>query len=215
MKTKTILLTLFATISFSCTFMAQSASCADFSVLGIAPNPFDSSAYDVSIQFSAPSSMHVNYPYVSAVLDCNGDTVATGGMSFFAQIGQTTNDYTVTLSGSLTCEPLTVVFLYSTDSFDVDTCLLSFGATAGFSETPETADAFSLFPNPVKSQVTIQTAISQLGTDYFLHDYTGKLILNGKIDSENTLVDMSKLSQGIYFFRVGPDLKQSFKAVKE
>lgn len=215
MKTKTILLTLFATISFSCTFMAQSVSCADFSVLGIAPNPFDSSAYDVSIQFSAPSTAHVNYPYVSAVLDCNGDTVATGGMSFFAQIGQSTNDYMVTLSGSLACEPLTVVFLYSTDSFDVDTCLLSFGMTAGLSDKSETTDAFSLFPNPLKSQVTIQTGISQLGTDYFVYDHTGKLMLTGKIDSENTLVDMNELSRGIYLVRVGSDLKQSFKAVKE
>lgn len=212
---KTILLTLFAGISFSCTLMAQSISCADFSVLGIAPNSFDSSAYDVSIQFSAPSTMYANYPYVSAVLDCNGDTVATGGMSFFAQVGQTTNDYMVTLNGSLTCEPLTVVFVYSTDSFDRDTCLLSFGATAGLSETAENEDAFSLFPNPVKSQVTIQTGISKLGTDYFVYDHTGKMIVTGKLDSENTLVDMSKLSQGIYLFRVGSDLKQSFKAVKE
>lgn len=215
MKTKTLLLAVFTTISFSCTVMAQSISCADFSVLGIIPNPFDSNVQDVSIQFSAPSSTHVNYPYVSAVLDCNGDTVATGGMSFFAQIGQTTNDYMVTPSGSLACEPLTVVFIYSTDSFDVDTCLFSFGTTAGLSDTSETADAFSLFPNPIKSQVTIHTGISQLGTDYFVHDHTGKLMLTGRIDSENTLVDMSKLSRGIYMFRVGLDLKQTFKAVKE
>lgn len=215
MKTKTVLLTLFATISFSCTLMAQSVSCADFSVLGIGPNQFDSSVHNVSIQFSAPSTMHVNYPYVAAVLDCNGDTVATGGMSFFAHLGQTTNDYMVALSGSLTCEPLTVVFVYGNDSFDVDTCILSFGTTAGLSNTDETADAFSVFPNPVKSQVTIQTGISQLGTDYFVYDHTGKLMLTGRIDLENTLVDMNKLSRGIYFFRVGSDLKQTSKAVKE
>jgi hypothetical protein len=195
--------------------MAQSISCTDFSVLEIGPNQFDSTVYDVSIQFSAPSTMHVNYPYVSAVLNCNGDTVATGGMSSFAHLGQTTNDYMVTLSGSLTCEPLTVVFVYGNDSFDVDTCILSYGNTAGLSNTSETADAFSLFPNPVKSQVNIQTGISQLGTDYFVYDQTGKLMLTGRVDSENTLVDMSKLSQGIYFFRVGLDLKQMFKAVKE
>lgn len=212
---KSLLLTVFTTISFSCTFMAQSISCSNFSVLGIGPNPFDSTVHNVSIQFSAPSTMHVNYPYVSAVLDCNGDTVATGGMSFFAQIGQTTNDYMVTLSGSLACEPLTIVFVYSTDSFDVDTCLLSFGTTAGLFNASETTDAFSLFPNPIKSQVTIQTGISNLGANYFVYDHTGKLMLTGRIDSENTPVDMSNLSRGIYLFRVGSDLKQTFKAVKE
>ncbi|WP_294669465.1 T9SS type A sorting domain-containing protein [uncultured Fluviicola sp.] len=215
MKTKSLLLAVFTTIGFSCTCMAQSVSCADFTVLGINPDPFDPNVYNVSIQFSAPSTDHVNYPYVSAVLDCNGDTVATGGMSFFAQIGQTTNDYAVTLSGSLACEPLTAVFVYGVDAFDMDTCSLSFGTTAGLSDTYGTANAFSLFPNPVKSQVTIQTGIDESGTNYFAYDHTGKLMLTGRIDSENTAVDMSHLSRGIYLFRFGSDLKQTFKVVKE
>lgn len=215
MKTKSLLLAVFTTIGFSCTCMAQSISCADFTVLGINPDPVDPNVSNVSIQFSAPSTDHVNYPYVSAVLDCNGDTVATGGMSFFAQIGQTTNDYAVTLSGSLACEPLTAVFVYGIDAFDQDTCSLSFGTTAGLSDVSEMGHVFSLFPNPVKNQATIQTGIDELGTDYFVYDHTGKLMLTGRIDSENTPVDMSHLSRGIYLFRFGSDLKQSFKAVKE
>lgn len=215
MKTKLLLLTVFTIISSSYTLIAQSISCADFTVSGINPDPSDSSLYNVSIQFSEPSTSHVNYPYVSAVLDCNGDTVATGGMSFFAQIGQTTNDYQVTLSGSLVCQPLTVVFVYGIDSFDMDTCLLSFGTTTGLSDTSEIAAAFSLFPNPIKSQVTIQAGISQLDADYFVFDQTGKLMLTGRIDSENTPVDMSNLSRGIYLFRVGLDIKQMFKVMKE
>lgn len=212
---KSVLFTVFTLLGFTCTVMAQSISCSDFSILGISPNPFDSTIHNVSIQFSAPSTSFINYPHVSAVLDCNGDTVATGGMSFFGQMGQTTNDYPVIVSGSLACEPLTVVFVYGANSFGSDTCSVNVGATAGLSKTAESADAFSLFPNPIKSHVTIQSDQSQLGANYWVYDQTGKLVLTGKIESENTHVDMRKVSRGIYLFRVGLDTKQTFIAVKE
>lgn len=214
MKTKSLVLSVVTIIGLSYTLMAQSISCADFTVLGINPNPFDSNIRDVSIQFSAPSGSFVSYPYVSAILDCNGDTVATGGMSFFGQAGQTTNQYSVTLNGSLSCEPLSAVFVYSGVDFN-DTCMLNIGSSLGISSSIETSNAFSLFPNPIKSQVTIQTDLSQLGSDYLVYDQTGKLLLQGRIDSENTPVDLSNLSQGIYLFHLGSDLKQTLKAVKE
>jgi len=214
MKTKSILLIVFTSLSLSFSLLAQTVSCADFTVLGINPNPFDSSMRDVSIQFSAPSGSFVSYPYVSAILDCNGDTVATGGMSFFGQAGQTTNQYSVTLTGSLSCEPLTAVFVYNGVDFN-DTCVLNIGSSLGISSSFETSEVFSLFPNPIKSNVTIQTDPSQLGSNYLVYDQMGKLMLTGKIDSENTPVDMSNLAQGIYLFHVGLDVKQTIKAVKE
>jgi hypothetical protein len=43
----------------------------------------------------------------------------------------------------------------------------------------------------------------------------GKVILSGKIYTENTSVDMSNLSTGIYLFSVGENVKQTFKVIKE
>jgi len=53
------------------------------------------------------------------------------------------------------------------------------------------------------------------GYNYSVYDFTGKAVLNGKINSENTTVELSDLPAGMYFFRVGDNLKQIFKIIKE
>jgi hypothetical protein len=54
-----------------------------------------------------------------------------------------------------------------------------------------------------------------LGSVYIVYDNTGKLALTGKINSENTVIELGNLSDGIYLFSVGENLKQTFKVVKE
>ena len=215
MKTKTLIIIVFILLNYCSTLLAQSVNCSDFSVIGVNPDTLNPNGYIVSIQFNATSNVFINYPQVSAVLDCNGDTVATGGLSFFGQFGQTTNDYPVTGSGSLACEPLNVVFVYSEDNFNDDTCLLTFGEPSGISNTSQIVGKFSIFPNPSINQVIIQTNLSQIGTSYLVYDHTGKLMLTGKLFSESTSVDMSNFYNGMYFFKIGDNLEEIFKVVKE
>jgi hypothetical protein len=215
MKFMFYLLSLLVVLGIQTTSNAQSFSCADFSIVGMAPDSLDSTVYNVSIEFSAPANTFVNYPYVSAVLDCNGDTVATGGMFFFGQFGQTTSDYPVTLNGSLLCEPLSAVFVYLNDAAVNDTCSLSFGANAGIFNQNDFNSTFSIFPNPTSSQVNIQCSLSQIGSNYALHDCTGKQLSEGKLTTTRTSVDLSGFPEGIYLLRVGDQVVNSFKLVKE
>lgn len=200
---------------FSNSVHSQSFSCADFSIVGMAPDSLDSNVYNVSIEFSAPANTFVNYPYVSAVLDCNGDTVATGGMFFFGQFGQTTSEYPVTVSGSLSCAPLTAVFVYLNDASVNDTCSLSFGANAGLIDQGDLKNKFTLFPNPTSNQVNIQCDLSQIGSTYSLYDFKGKQLSDGKLTATSSLVDLSAFPQGLYFFRVGDQQEFTLKVVKE
>ncbi len=54
-----------------------------------------------------------------------------------------------------------------------------------------------------------------LGSVYTVYDYTGKSVLNGKIFSEHTVIELGNLSSGIYFFTIGNNFKQTFKVIKE
>jgi hypothetical protein len=202
-------------LKFSLTLLAQSINCSDFSVLGVSPDTLNSNGYLVRIHSNAASNSFVNYPYVMAVLDCNGDTVATGGLIFFGQSGQTSADYPVTISGSLDCEPLTLVFVYGDDSLNNHTCMLTFGTSNGLSNEFQKIDEFSVFPNPSINHVNIQSNIGQIGASFYVYDETGRLILTRKLISESTLVDMSNFSKGMYFFIVGDDIRQTFKVIKE
>jgi hypothetical protein len=74
---------------------------------------------------------------------------------------------------------------------------------------------FSVYPNPAKSQINVKADAILLGSIYTVYDNTGKLVLLGKIISENTTIELGNLSGGIYLFTVGENLKQTFKVIKE
>ncbi|MFM7684024.1 MAG: hypothetical protein ACKO7P_14975, partial [Bacteroidota bacterium] len=55
---------------------SQTIPCSNFTITGSYPDTINSNDYQISINFNAGPNDIVNYPHVSAVLDCNGDTVA-------------------------------------------------------------------------------------------------------------------------------------------
>ena len=74
---------------------------------------------------------------------------------------------------------------------------------------------FSVYPNPAENRINIKADATLLGSVYTIYDNTGKLVLSGKINSENTAIELSGLSTGIYLFNMGERLKQPFKIIKE
>ena len=77
------------------------------------------------------------------------------------------------------------------------------------------SNLFSVYPNPANSHINVKADVTLLGSDYTIYDNTGKLVLSGKINSENTVIELGNLSGGIYMFNVGGNLKQTFKVIKE
>ncbi|MBM3399140.1 MAG: T9SS type A sorting domain-containing protein [Bacteroidetes bacterium] len=73
----------------------------------------------------------------------------------------------------------------------------------------------SLYPNPAQSQININADIKLIGEIYSIYDNNGKLALTGKLNSQNTTIDLGNLSGGLYMFSVGENMKQSFKVIKE
>ncbi len=80
---------------------------------------------------------------------------------------------------------------------------------------PESELLISLFPNPAQNQINIKAPAHLIGSFYLVCDFTGKIVFKGKINSENTMVEIGSLPAGIYLFSVGDNLKQTFKIIKE
>jgi len=74
---------------------------------------------------------------------------------------------------------------------------------------------FSVYPNPVRHVINVKVDAKLLGSIYTFYDNTGKLVLTGKINSDNTFIELGNLSGGIYLFSIGDNLKQTFKVIKE
>ena len=87
-------------------------------------------------------------------------------------------------------------------------------SNVGINEVSQ-SNLFSVYPNPAKSQINLKADAKLLGSVFSIYDNTGKLVLSGKINSENTVIELGNLSGGIYLFSVGENLKQTFKVIKE
>jgi hypothetical protein len=74
---------------------------------------------------------------------------------------------------------------------------------------------FSVFPNPAQNIININAENNLIGKPYVIYDNTGKVVLSGKINSENTAIEIGNLSSGSYLFSVGENLKQTFKVIKQ
>ena len=74
---------------------------------------------------------------------------------------------------------------------------------------------FSVFPNPVQCVINVKAASKLIGSVYSIYDNTGRVVLSGKLNDENAIIELGDLSGGIYMFSVGENMKQTFKVIKE
>jgi hypothetical protein len=175
----------------------QTISCSDFSITDVYTDSLNANDYQISIQSSSGPLEMVNYPHVAAVLDCNGDTVATGGLFWFGQLGETIQDYPVTLTGEgpITCYPLTAIFIYGLDAGIEDTCFLSYGIV-GLNASLSNISNDLIYPNP-------SNLFIQLGeipeTDFKIVNTVGLIEMIGKTQG---VINVEFLNSGAYFLEL-------------
>jgi hypothetical protein len=194
---KGILIVLFTGIK--AIFISQTIPCSNFTITGSYPDSINSNDYQFSINFNANSNEIVGYPYISALLDCTGDTVATGGLFYFGQLGQTTLDYPVTLVDMTSwCEPLTAIFIYGSGPLnEADTCLLVF-QSAIISDDLE-MNNISIYPNPAAQQLSIKGLSPNLNGKIIISNLIGQVVL----EKENqSTINVESLVYGAYILTI-------------
>lgn len=214
MKTTHFLLIVLTTLGILSNAKAQSSLCSSFTITSVYADSIHAGQYQISIDFQDTASTFVNYPYVSAVLDCGGDTVATGNMFYFGHPGGASQDYPVNAIGSMSCLPLTAVFIYGDSFGNTDTCMLTFGTTGLFKpETNETA--LMIYPNPTQNLVSFNTTTEDIGTAFKVVDQMGKVVLSGTIVANKTTIDLSGLSSGLYLLNLQNQPGKTSRIVKK
>jgi hypothetical protein len=74
---------------------------------------------------------------------------------------------------------------------------------------------FSVFPNPFHNNIQVKADTKYIGSSYQIIDITGKVVTSGKIYYDNTIIESSNLSSGLYLLKVGETINQTFKLIKE
>lgn len=80
---------------------------------------------------------------------------------------------------------------------------------------PGAENNFIISPIPAREFVTIQSLSDLLPADYILLNLSGQIVMTGKLNSENSTLNISGLNSGIYFMRIGEEKRHSYKIVKE
>jgi Secretion system C-terminal sorting domain len=80
---------------------------------------------------------------------------------------------------------------------------------------PDVENNFIVSPVPAHEFVTIQSLTDLLPADYVLMNLSGQIVKTGRLNSENSTVNISGLNSGIYFIRIGEERRHSYKIVKE
>lgn len=67
--------------------------------------------------------------------------------------------------------------------------------------------SFEMYPNPVSDLLNIQLPTSTEKAEVSVFDYTGRLVSSKTISSNDTAIDVQKISKGIYVIRVATKSK--------
>jgi polyhydroxybutyrate depolymerase len=77
------------------------------------------------------------------------------------------------------------------------------------------AGNFSVYPNPVKDIIHINVESEFIGTYYAITSVSGQIVSEGKIDKQDSVINIQDLSEGIYFMQLDENTHQSFKIIKQ
>jgi len=129
--------------------------------------------------------------------------------------GTTTNTLSVSnVSMSNNNQPFRCIVSSGLCSDTSDVAVLTVNDNASIDEANQD-NLFTVSPNPAQSIITVKADKAIIGAVYSIYDNTGKVVLTGKLHSENTSIELGNLSDGIYIFKVGEKIKQTFKVIKE
>ena len=178
----------------------QTLSCSELSVVAYVPDSANPNVYQFTIQTQGTQSDFINYPFISSVLDCNGNLVGSGNLFWFGQFGQTVQQYPINLTGpgSIDCYPLSVSFVYQDNMGVADTCQLLLSSNTASNATDESVVVPLIFPNPTSGKFTLRLGDNLESSGFTLLDLSGKKVLSGKLNAPDTTIDVTDFSPGTY-----------------
>jgi hypothetical protein len=75
--------------------------------------------------------------------------------------------------------------------------------------------SLTLSPNPTSSKITVKASLVLIGKEFNIYDQLGKAVKSGVITSEETEIDLSNISEGVYLFKAGELMQETFKIIKQ
>ena len=135
----------------------------------------------------------MNYQWI----DCNN-----GNSEIF---GETNQIFTPTSNGNY------AVVVTNDDCSSTSSCIAI--NTIGINEYLS-SNVF-VYPNPTNDKFTLNVTDDFIGKAYFVTDFSGRIVIYGKINSLIQTIDMLGLANGSYLFQVNQPTIKAIKLIKQ
>lgn len=73
----------------------------------------------------------------------------------------------------------------------------------------------TVFPNPATDFITIKSNDEVVDSKYSIVDESGRVVLSGKLYNSTSSINISQLTNGIYFFQINEKKRKSVKLIKK
>lgn len=141
---------------------------------------------------------HMNYPAVSIVSPA-GDTVSTGIINFFAQLGNTYQEYVNSINDTSITDFSNYTFVMH-NTFNPDSmAAIAFCIPTSVSTRNENIS--SIFPNPVNDKLTVQFSNELERGELLVYDIFGKVWLSEKNLKQTHEISCNELPAGVYVLK--------------
>lgn len=174
--------------------------------------------------FNSPNdwNLNVNDPLADFSYSVVGTTVtftdasSSGSMTpldYFWEFGDGNTSTLQNPSYTYASNGLYTVNLIVSDCIFTDTVsyTIQIGATA---VQENDISPVRIFPNPFHTQVKVSMDARYIGSDYILTELSGKIIDRRRVVSEDTILHLNGLSNGLYLLKIGSDMNTPVKLIK-
>lgn len=144
-------------------------------------------------------NLYTQYPFplgfmVNGVQIATSANIAPGSWNLYA------TSYTAVANGNITLA-IRQLTAYPWRDFGIDDVYFGECADANTGISENSQSAFSLFPDPASSIITLHSS-AFLAQPYFIYDIAGQLVKTGSISGNETSFSIAELSDGIYFLQI-------------
>lgn len=164
--------------------------------------------YDLNGDFDSTENLYHQYtagdPQTYSFLIIVPNTVADGQYRMRVIAGWGTDCYSVSANGYGACG------IYEYGNFDDFTVNIT--SNVGVDESK--LRTFSLYPNPASSTINLNFNSDFIGEKYSIVDPVGKIVSSGTINSVNSSIDISNLTNGVYLFCIDEKSNVTFRVLR-
>lgn len=148
----------------------------------------------VAVHFASDENDIIHYPHIEAVVNQSGDTVATGDLYFFGQVGGTTSEH----PAATTLDEIPDGFsAFVTFSFNDTFCILSYPCMTTGIEVVSGQDLL-ISPNPMITNAIISLDGTMANGSFRLYNLQSMLLREKPFNGSRIYLQRENLISGLY-----------------